>query len=98
MNDIECALTYTKCLLFADDTTVYHSGRNIDQVKTEIENDLNVLIDWFKANKLSLNITKTDFIHFKKTKNGKSINLNFGGIVLKPSKKLNSLAFGLKRG
>ena len=57
-----------KCVLFADDTTVYHSGSNIYIVKNEVEKDLEVLSDWLLANRLSLSISKTDFMHFKDLK------------------------------
>ena len=43
------------------------------------------LNDWFKANRLSLNINKTNFIYFKKSKNDQNTNLNFDGIVLHKS-------------
>ena len=68
INDILCSLQYIKCLLFADDTTVYHSNSNIDILKCELENDLETLSDWFSSNKLSLNVSKANYIHFKKSK------------------------------
>lgn len=46
--------------LFADDTSMLHANKNLrkfDKVNTELGN----LCDWLKANKLSLNIKKSNF-------------------------------------
>ena len=45
-------------LLFADDTTLYYSNSNIDYLYLIISHELNLLFDWFKAIKLSLNLEK----------------------------------------
>jgi hypothetical protein len=64
-NDLPNSLIHSKCILFADDTTVYHSEKDINVLRSQIENDLSVLNDWFYANKLSLNIQKTHFMLFQ---------------------------------
>ena len=51
-----------QCILFGDDTTVYISGRNEPVLCQLIANDLASLTDWFHANKLSLNVFKTNFM------------------------------------
>ena len=43
---------------YADDTTIYITGKNINIIKSKLEGDLNSLKDWFMANKLSLNLNK----------------------------------------
>ena len=63
-NDLPNALIESKRILFADDTTVYYSSRNITNIFHKINNDLNSLEDWFMANKLSLNISKTNYMVF----------------------------------
>ena len=57
-NDLPSVLKHSQCILFADDTTVYISGRNEPVLRQLIENDLASLTDWFHANKLSLNVLK----------------------------------------
>ena len=52
------------CVLFADDTTLYCSGKNLEQLLTTVEKELNILKTWFDTNKLSLNLNKTKFIIF----------------------------------
>ena len=49
--------THSKCILFADDTTIYASSNNLNDLRTQIESSLS---DWFYANKLSLNVSKTN--------------------------------------
>jgi hypothetical protein len=63
-NDLPNALINCKCILFADDTTVYYSSKNVTHIFDNINKDLNSLEDWFKANKLSLNISKTHYMIF----------------------------------
>ena len=63
-NDLPNAITHSKCILFADDTTIYLSSKNVFTLQRDVEHDMNALSDWFCANKLSLNITKTNFIIF----------------------------------
>ena len=46
-------------ILFADDTTLYASSDNIVNLYDLINCDLDNLTDWFRANKLSLNTSKT---------------------------------------
>ena len=75
---LECSLKYTNVILYADDTTLYISGRNIDEIKHQIENDLNSLRDWFMSNKLSLNLSKMHFMHFSLNNIKQIETLHFG--------------------
>ena len=56
-------------ILFADDTTLYKMGKNENFTRWCIEHDLEILTDWFKANKLTLNLNKTVAMKFGKNKN-----------------------------
>ena len=58
-NDLPYSLEKSNCILFADDTTIYMSSNNMQQLQHSINSDLDKLTDWFKANKLSLNVSKT---------------------------------------
>jgi hypothetical protein len=55
-------------LLFADDTNIFVSGNSLEEIETNIKNDLKALSIWFQLNKLSLNIHKTKFIIIKSKK------------------------------
>ena len=64
-NDLALTLKKCKCILFADDTTLYVTNKNIRYLKESMKHDLEILIDWFKANKLTLNLDKTSFVLFQ---------------------------------
>jgi retron-type reverse transcriptase len=59
INDLNKCLLNTNCIMYADETTVYNSGANLDNIFQKMNNDLEILEQWFISNKLSLNINKT---------------------------------------
>ena len=65
INDISNSSNLLKFFLFADDTTVYYSA---DPSKKDTEKILNTELEkvscWLAANKLSLNVKKSNFLHF----------------------------------
>ena len=61
-NDLPNSLNYTHAILFADDTTIYTKSDNIKTLYQNVNSDLNGLNEWFKANKLSLNVGKTHYM------------------------------------
>ena len=63
-NDLSTHLELISSIQFADDTTLYHSSKNKTYLKWSIEHDLQILSDWFRANKLTLNLNKSTFILF----------------------------------
>ena len=64
-NDLPNCLDKTKSILFADDTTVYIAGNRKNNLFSQMKDELSDLIDWFRCNKLSLNIAKTNYILFE---------------------------------
>ena len=58
-NNIKLLPLYGKLVLFTDDTTLLntHSSKNFLQYL--IVHDIDILMSWFKANQLSLNLSKT---------------------------------------
>uniref|UniRef100_A0A669C5X4 Reverse transcriptase domain-containing protein n=1 Tax=Oreochromis niloticus TaxID=8128 RepID=A0A669C5X4_ORENI len=78
INDICSVSKLLKCVLFADDTTLYCSGKDLEQLLTTVEKELNILKNWFDVNKLSLNIKKTKLIIFgtRQMKNVSKIRVN----------------------
>ena len=56
VNDIHHLPIYSKLILFADDTTLFNSHYCSKYLRFMLEHDLNIMIDWFNANKLSLNL------------------------------------------
>ena len=56
-----------QCIQFADDTTLYLGHPDPTTLRTLIEYDLLVLQDWFRANKLTLNIEKSVCLIFNES-------------------------------
>ena len=52
-------------ILFADDTNVFLSGNNIDELIRIMNNELTKIVVWLDCNKLSFNISKTHYILFR---------------------------------
>ena len=51
--------------LFADDTSLFYSNTNIDQLEEIVNSELLKISDWLIANKLTLNTSKSNFIIIK---------------------------------
>ena len=62
INDIGNVIKKSKVSLYADDTCIYNSSKNVSDVKTILENDLKAVSKWLACNKLKLNITKCEFL------------------------------------
>ena len=65
VNDIANCSNLLNFTLFADDTSIYHSDRDFATLIRKTNCELDKLSDWFKANKLSLNLKKTNYIIFR---------------------------------
>lgn len=64
INDICRVSNILKFILFADDTNIFCSGDNLQQLLNAIANEMIKLKRWFDVNKLSLNIAKTKIMLF----------------------------------
>ena len=64
INDFH-TVTKLLTLLFADDTAGMKSGLNLDDLIKEVNVEVNKLANWFKANKMAVNVSKTKYIIFK---------------------------------
>ena len=83
INDLPLSNEHCLSLLFADDTTLLHSHQNLDILKSQIEQDIHTLMDWFKANKLTLNLSKTEVVLFSAQSASMDVTLNIGTHHLK---------------
>ena len=64
VNDISNTSSLLHFVMFADDTNVFMSDKSIHVLVNKMNIELKLVGDWFKANKLSLNLEKTNFILF----------------------------------
>ena len=66
INDLARASSLFRCILFADDTNLFASGKNQRDLYSKVRRELVNLSCWFAHNRLSLNYKKTEFIDFSK--------------------------------
>lgn len=69
VNDIGNSSPILHKVLFADDTNLFLSHKNLKHLQNLMNQELIKLDTWFKCNKLSLNINKTNFIVFRSNRN-----------------------------
>lgn len=62
VNDIIHTSNKLNFLLFADDTTIYVQGHSINEITEILNKELINVSHWIKANKLTLNVTKTFYM------------------------------------
>ena len=53
-----------RSVMFADDTNLFLSGKNLQQLELQLNEELKLVNEWFNSNLLSLNLSKTSFIIF----------------------------------
>lgn len=68
INDIYRVLRVLKFVLFADDTNIFCSGVELQQLFKTTTKEINMLKKWFDTKKLSLNLSKINFMLFGITK------------------------------
>jgi hypothetical protein len=71
INDFYSATTLFS-VLFADDTTGLGKGKNLRDLTAYVNGELQKISNWFRANKMAVNTSKTKFIVFRTR--GKRIN------------------------
>jgi hypothetical protein len=75
INDICKTSSLLKFILFADDTTIFRSGNDPVQLGKDISKELTKLDIWFTTNKLSLNVSKTNFMLFSNYKKQSNVTV-----------------------
>ena len=81
INDLHNSVKYAKTYHFADDTSVIFSSTSFEILSKRINKDLFNHSNWLKANKLSLNVKKTELVIFRsrKLKIDSSFKFKFDG-------------------
>jgi hypothetical protein len=82
INDISHVSTKLFSILFADDSNIFFSGKNIHEVINTMNCELNNIVKWINTNKLSLNIKKSNYMVFNKSKVKTYTNIVLNGIDL----------------
>ena len=65
VNDLCNVANLAKCILFADDTSLFCSDANVNRLFERVSSVLASMCRWFATNKVSLNVLKTSYILFR---------------------------------
>lgn len=65
INDIINVSDSLTPVIFADDTNVFMTGKSVRETAEKMNVQLSKLVTWLNANKLSLNVSKTNYMVFK---------------------------------
>ena len=83
INDLPYVLKNTSCLMFADDTVLYHSHPSSVDLNHEIQTDLDSVSKWCLKNYITLNITKSQYVQFGYRNNIEpNLQLKLGNVIL----------------
>ena len=65
INDLNQAIKFCKVHHFANDTHLFYLSNSIKKLNKLVNADLKRLVNWLNANKISLNVKKTEMVIFK---------------------------------
>lgn len=86
INDLPKCLSSSQCILYADDTTIFTSHKDISSLVTILNTDLESIFKWCNTNMLSINASKTKFVVF--TSHQRNVtsapNITFGPHSISP--------------
>ena len=75
VNDLNVNFGNVKTLMYADDTVLYTSGKNINELATNMQSSLDNFVSWTSKNKLTINESKTKLMLFSSTIKAKSLQI-----------------------
>ena len=94
INDLHKVIKHSIVHHFADDTNILHINKSIKKLNKLVNFDLKSLNNWLNANKIALNVGKTELVLFKpknKPLDYSLINLKLNGQKLFPTKHVKYL-------
>ena len=78
INDLNQAIKLSRLHHFADDTNLLLVDNSLKKIKEHNNHDLKLLTTWLRANRISLNTSKTEILLFRpKSKRNITKHLNF---------------------
>ena len=90
VNDLPNTSSLLTFYLFADDTILYLSSKNLNHLERILNQELKPIAEQMKCNRLALSISKTNFIlyHSNKLKTNQSLSIKIVLNRLTPAKYL----------
>ena len=94
INDLPNCLSAASPRMFAEDTNISYAANTLSELENVINSELKNLKYWLEANKLSLNIAKTEFMIIGSRQrmhahSNENINIDLDGNVIKQVDKAN---------
>ena len=75
ISNLNIAIKNSKTFYFADDTCLLNIKDSFKKINKAVNKDLKFLIQWLHANKIYLNVAKTEVIIFRRRYMGKNPNI-----------------------
>ena len=79
---------------FADDTDLFHTSKSVKKLNKLVNPDMKHSNNWLSANKISLNVEKTELVIFKSPRN---IKIKLSRKRLYPSNSIKYLGIKIDR-
>ena len=86
INDIVNSSALLKFFLFADDTTIFFSGKPTPSLEKTLNSELKKVNKWLMSNKLSLNVGKPCFLNFSLLHTKTDLNIRMANKLLEHKK------------
>ena len=99
INDLHKAIQYCKMHLFADDTNLFHTSKSVKNLNNLVNRGMKQFNKWLNANKISLNVEKTELVIFKSPRKLllDEIKIKLSGKRLNPSNSITYLGVKIDR-
>ena len=98
INDFNSSAEGIEFHLFADDSNLFYSHKNLHSLEEKLNHELININEWLRANKLSLNVEKSNFVifHPHQKKVPFSVNLKICNKYLEEKKCFKYLGIFIK--
>ena len=98
INDLHKNIELSTVHHFADDTNILLIEKSLKNLNKHMNRDLKLVVEWIRANKLSLNTSKTELVIFKSRNKTITKNLNFriSGQKIQPTSQVKYLGVTLQ--
>ena len=91
INDLPKINPNITCLLYADDAAIVIKEKNVKELQDKVNEVMPLLSNWFSANQLSLNVSKTFTQHYSMTSVDLQIKVSINGSDLKEKEEIKYL-------
>ena len=91
INDMKRVLRFCDINLFADDTVLFITAKNLDQAVANLNEDLLSLARWLKFKKLKLNVSKTKCMIISSANTRADVNVQIDGETIERVREIKYL-------